>query len=97
MPSIEVLHVPSEKFTHDRGYPQFAALKQKVDMGVHKNPGVYGCSRFCNVFIQAMEKSGPIFVVRKNYGLVYPSYHNEMQGTRNIEAGLSWHQVTIVA
>ncbi len=39
MSSIEVLRVPSEKFTHDCGYSQFAALKQKVDMGVHKNSG----------------------------------------------------------
>jgi hypothetical protein len=96
MPSVVVLGVPGEKFAHYRGNSQFAALKQNVGMGVHKNPGIYGCARFCNVFTQALEKSGLVFVVRKYCGFVYPSHHDVMQGTRNIETGLSWHEATIV-
>jgi hypothetical protein len=96
MATVEGLGVPSKKFAHYRRNSQIAALKQNVDMGVHKDPGVYGCSRFCNVFTQALQKSGLIFIVRKYCGFVYPSHHDVMQGTRNVEAGLSWHGLIIV-
>ncbi len=52
--AVEILSLPGKKFAHNSRDAVFAALKEEVNVIVHKYPGIDGASPFCDVFAQAL-------------------------------------------
>lgn len=60
-------------------------------MVVHERPGVDRAISLFDVWTKPFEKAGLVFVVSKYHCFVDPSYHDVMQGARDIQTSLAWH------
>jgi hypothetical protein len=95
MPAV-VRSIPSQKFSHHNGDAVFAALKKKMDMVIHQDPGINGTCSFDNVLPEAFKKSRLVLVVFEYVRFIDPSHHNVVQGSWYIESRLPWHEIVLL-
>ena len=93
--SVEVLGVPREEFPHDYGYPLPTASKQQVDVVVHQYPRINRTICFQDVLPEPFKKCGFILGVPEYLSLVYPSHHDVVQRSPDVQPCLAWHGVSI--
>jgi hypothetical protein len=60
-------------------------------MIIHQSPGVNRTFALIQGQADSIEKPGFIFVVSKYFCLVEPPYHDVVQGTGDVQSGLTWH------
>ena len=82
--AVEVLGIPREELSHDRGDTVFAAPEQDVDVIAHEDPCVNRAFSFFDVLAKPFEEAGFIFVVSENIRFVDPSHHDMVQGTGDV-------------
>jgi hypothetical protein len=91
MPSIIVLGIPGEEFSHNRGYAVFTTLKQNMGVIAHENPSVYFALPISDILTKALQESGPVLFVFEDSSFIDTPHHDMMQGTGKIQSGLPWH------
>ncbi len=74
--SVEVLCIPGELFTHDRRYPVFAALKQKMRIIGHKDPCIDFAVSLYDIFRETFEEKCLVLIVFKDRGFIYSTYYD---------------------
>jgi hypothetical protein len=93
MTAIEILGIPCQEFSHDLGYALLAALKQDVYVIAQEDPGVDGAFALSDIVAEAFQEKGSVLVVIEDGRFVDAPHHDMMQGTGNIQSGLSRHEL----
>ncbi len=95
MSSIEVEGIPGEELSHDSGNAVLAALKKNMHMIAHKDPGIDTALPFSHRLTESLKKLGSVLVVLEDCGFVDAAHHDMMQGTGDVQSGLSWHRAIL--
>lgn len=93
MTAVEVLSVPREELPHNAGNAKLAALEEKVYMIVHQYPCVDRALSINDVLSKPFKKTRLVLIVFEYIGFIVPTHHNVVQGTGNVEAGLTRHDI----
>ena len=96
MAAVVILGIPRELFSHDSGDAVFAALKKKMNVVVHEDPGIDGTFPLDNILSEAFEKARLVLIVVKDVGFVDAPHHDMVQGSRYVESRLAWHGVILL-
>ena len=91
MSPIEVEGIPGEELSHDGRNAVLATLKKNMHMIAHKDPSIDTALPFSHRLTEALKKLSSVLVVLEDCGFVDTAHHNMVQGTGDVQSGLSWH------
>jgi hypothetical protein len=91
MSPIEVEGIPGEELSHDGRNAVLATLKKNMHMIAHKDPSIDTALPFSHRLTEALKQLGSVLVILEDCGFVDTAHHNMVQGTRDVQSGLSWH------
>jgi hypothetical protein len=97
MAPVKILGVPSEKLSHDGGDPPLAAFEKEMDVIVHNRPGVNRTFPLDHMSAKPFKEQASILVILEDIGFIYSPNHDVVQGSGNIQTGLTRHRAILPA
>lgn len=96
MAPIEVDGVPGKEFSHYCRYAHVPRPNKKMYMVAHEGKGIDGAGSVLYDVAESIQKLLPVEVINEEITLIDPPQHYVMEGSPCIQAGVTWHKVTLL-